>query len=108
MLNSITAYCESKGLQLILECNTNAHDVIRDSTDTNPRSEFLLYFISGKKLIVINRGVKATFVTKTQKAVLDITLSMPQLREHNNVTLAYVLEHGTLKKRLGKERSSKS
>lgn len=74
ILSEIVAYCEEKGLQLILGGDVNAHHFAWGSTNVNSRGESLFNFITAQNLVIMNKGNIPTFVTKTRKEVLDITL----------------------------------
>ncbi|XP_037930669.1 uncharacterized protein LOC119665518 [Teleopsis dalmanni] len=61
-------------LPLILGCDSNAHKEVWGSTNANIRGEYLLEFITSKKLEICNVGNTPTFVTILRKEVLDITI----------------------------------
>ena len=64
-----------KGRPLVIGCDSNAHNVIWGSKDTNERGEFLMNFILNNDLVINNRGSEPTFSNKVRSEVIDITLS---------------------------------
>lgn len=69
--------CESKNIQLMLGCDSNAHHLVWGSTGTNRRGECLLEFIISSRLEVANCGNEPTFVTSVRREVIDITMASP-------------------------------
>ena len=73
-IQNLVAYCENKGLPLLIGCDANAHHTVWGSTDVNERGELLLEYLSTTTLEVANIGREPTFVTRRMKQVLDLTL----------------------------------
>ncbi|XP_037929185.1 uncharacterized protein LOC119666118 [Teleopsis dalmanni] len=73
-VDKLVNYCERIKLPLMLGCDSNAHNEVWGSTKTNIRGEYLLEFITSKKLEICNVGNTPTFVTISRKEVLDITI----------------------------------
>ncbi|XP_036336902.1 uncharacterized protein LOC118747013 [Rhagoletis pomonella] len=59
---------------LILGGDANAHHHTWGSSDDNERGESLFDFILSSKLVIANRGNDPTFITKSRREVLDVTL----------------------------------
>lgn len=76
---SVIDYCKVNKLPLISGIDTNAHHYAWGSTDINSRGDDLLEFIIATDLTIMNVGNKPTFVTKTRKEVLDISLCTQDL-----------------------------
>lgn len=72
---------ESRGHQLVVCCDANAHHPIWGSTDTNERGETLLEFLLSTNLYICNRGSEPTFVTSRRQEVLDLTLVSDSLSD---------------------------
>ncbi len=67
------------GHHVIMCCDSNAHNTIWGSTDTNDRGESLLEFVISTNLIICNRGNAPTFVTSNRQEVLDVTFASDTL-----------------------------
>jgi hypothetical protein len=74
IVKNLIDFCQRKKLPLIIGCDANSHYTLWASTDVNPRGEELLDYINTTNMCVINQGHKPTFITKTRREVLDITL----------------------------------
>jgi ribonuclease HI len=74
MFRALNTYSKVKNIPIIMGGDANAHHIIWGSTDTNHRGEILLEYLATTDLILKNRGVEATFVTRNRAEVLDITL----------------------------------
>lgn len=62
-------------LQLLTGIDANAHNEAWGSTNTNSRGECLLDYFVVKDLSLLNEGSEPTFITKTRKEVIDITVA---------------------------------
>lgn len=95
-------YCRAANLQLIMGADSNAHNIVWGSTNTNNRGEYLLEFIISNDLCVLNQGNEPTFDNGRRKEVIDITLATsritneitgwhvsrePSLSDHNYIEL---------------------
>lgn len=74
VVEDLVNHCNLSKTPLVMSCDANAHNVLWGSTDTNVRGTQVAEFISAHNLFILNRGNKPTFVTRTRKEVLDITL----------------------------------
>ncbi|XP_070499431.1 uncharacterized protein [Chironomus tepperi] len=98
---NLVEFCKKGGLNLIVGCDANAHNVVWGSSDTNKRGESLLDFLLIKELIVLNEGNEPTFSNSIREEVLDITFcnrvvcnmvrkwnvsSEPSLSDHRYIT----------------------
>ena len=107
IIQELVAHCESKGINLILGTDANAHHIIWGSSDTNNRGENLLEFIASTNLTICNRGNSPTFSNVIRQEVLDLTLcsmniqwrvhdwkvlNEDMLSDHHPITFAYDLE----------------
>lgn len=65
-----------RGRKFVMGCDSNAHNEIWGSTNTNDRGECLLDFIIEKEITICNRGREPTysFANGSREEVLDITL----------------------------------
>ena len=107
IIQELVAHCESKGINLILGTDANAHHTIWGSSDTNNRGENLLEFIASTNLTICNRGNSPTFSNVIRQEVLDLTLcsmniqwrvhdwkvlNEDMLSDHHPITFVYDLE----------------
>ncbi|XP_073986093.1 uncharacterized protein [Rhodnius prolixus] len=67
-------YCSERRLPLVIGCDANAHHTAWGSSDVNSRGEALLEYLMSTNLVWCNRGHKPTFVTRSRREVLDLTL----------------------------------
>ena len=67
--------CEEDRKPVIIGGDANAHHEVWGSTDINSRGENLLEFILSSSFYVMNKGSNPTFVTRSRREVLDITLA---------------------------------
>ena len=60
-------------MQLIVECDTNAHHIIWGSMDINPRGECLMEYtrMVSTNLSILNKGNEPTFIISNRKEVID-------------------------------------
>lgn len=70
----VIAYCDTKGLPLIVSSDANAHHIIWGSSDINPRGSSLMEYLSSTNLAILNTGNRPTFMVSSREEVLDITL----------------------------------
>ena len=70
----LTLYSESNNIDIVIGCDANAHHLLWGSTDTNDRGLALMDFKIEFKLPIDNKGQEPTFVTRTRREVLDLTL----------------------------------
>ncbi len=71
---NLVEFANSERLGLILCCDSNSHNVVWGSSDTNVRGKLLLDYIVSSKLEICNIGNEPTFMTRVRKEVIDITL----------------------------------
>ena len=69
---NLVDYCNKSGLNLIVGCDANAHNVVWGSSDTNKRGESLMEFLLIKELIVLNEGNEPTFSNSIRQDVIDL------------------------------------
>lgn len=81
---ALVTYCEQNNLQLLMSMDANAHHICWGSSDTNFRGKELLEYFTNTSLVVLNNGNEPTFITKTRKEVIDLTLSTTKLA--NSIT----------------------
>lgn len=67
--------------ETIIGCDANSHHILWGSTDCNERGKLLVDFLSRTNLNIINKGTVPTFVTKSRREVLDITLATPGMTD---------------------------
>lgn len=79
-LRLLEQHCRLSNQQMIVGMDANSHHTTWGSTDINRRGENLLDFIISKNLEILNQGNEPTFMTKTRKEVLDITLASPRIK----------------------------
>lgn len=65
-------HCKSSGRQLITRCNANAHHILCESTDINPRKSLVEYLVTSN-LDVLNRENKPISLI-SHRQVIDLTL----------------------------------
>ena len=73
-VKKLIAECESKGVDLVLGCDANSHNVVWGSSDCNTRGIRLLEYLVTTNLDVLNVGCKPTFRNAVREEVIDITL----------------------------------
>ena len=78
-VTNLVDFCSSFGLNLIVGCDANAHNVVWGSSDTNKRGESLFDFLLIKELIILNEGNEPTFCNSIRQEVIDITFSSKTL-----------------------------
>ena len=83
-LNNLVDFCRRTKKQLIIACDSNAHNVAWGSKDTNARGSQVMDFIVVKDLHILNEGNEPTFVTSIRSEVLDLTISSRQLQHKIN------------------------
>ena len=59
-LRDVVTYCCKNNLQLIIECDANAHHFILGSMNMNPTGEYLLEYLVSTNLYILNRGNEPT------------------------------------------------
>lgn len=70
-------FCKQNNKQFIIGCDANSHHTVWGSTDINNRGEYLYEYISANNIDLCNKGNQPTFITKTRREVLDLTLCSP-------------------------------
>lgn len=70
---------EDTNSEKLIGMDANSHNLLWASTNTNERGKRLLEYFCSTNLLLLNRGNTPTFVTKTRKEVLDLTLATPRL-----------------------------
>jgi hypothetical protein len=76
----VIVYCHRNTLHLIVECDANAHHIICQSMDTNPRGECLMEYLVSTNLNILNNGNEPTFVIRNRKKVIDLTLGTDKIQ----------------------------
>jgi ribonuclease HI len=71
--------CRQSKLPLLIACDSNAHNIVWGSSDTNLRGIHVLDFIVEKDLLILNEGNEPTFLNSTRSEVLDLTICNKQL-----------------------------
>ncbi|KAJ8735608.1 hypothetical protein PYW07_007228 [Mythimna separata] len=74
-LAKVVEYACANNAELLIGCDANAHHTNWGSTDINDRGELLHDFVLTNRLQIVNEGCKPTFVTRSRKEVLDVTLA---------------------------------
>lgn len=72
-VRDLARHCEEKGIEFVVGCDANSHNILWGSTDTNDRGQNILDFIIENNLTIYNTGGEYTFQTKNRKEVLDLT-----------------------------------
>lgn len=73
-LRALVKWCETKGHDLILGGDANAHHSLWGSTDINNRGESLFNYLLSTNLVICNKGNRPTFYNRIREQVIDITL----------------------------------
>lgn len=73
---AVMDYCVNFGMQLVLGCDTNAHNKVWGSVNDNDRGERLLEILLRKDLVAVNVGDEPTWVTRVSRQVLDLTIAI--------------------------------
>jgi hypothetical protein len=74
-MQQLVNFCKQERYQLLLGCDSNAHNIVWGSKDTNIRGESFYDYIEGGGLCILNQGSEPTFSTSTRSEVLDISLA---------------------------------
>ena len=112
LVRNLVQHCEYKSIPLLIGCDANAHNILWNSTNNNPRGEALGDFIISSNLEICNRGHEPTFVVKNRREVLDLTLvsmciteeisdwrvdSTPSLSDHRCIRFKIAKQNSTVK-----------
>ncbi|XP_065365334.1 uncharacterized protein LOC135958358 [Calliphora vicina] len=73
-VRTLVDWCNTRGHDLIIGCDANAHHTLWGSSDINDRGECLLQYLLSTNLSVCNRGNIPTFFNRIREQVIDITL----------------------------------
>jgi hypothetical protein len=73
-MRDITDHCQSRKKQIIIGCDANEHHILWGSICSNPKGESLIKFLVSLSLNILNRVNKPTFVVRSRKEVIDLTL----------------------------------
>jgi len=93
-LIELTKFANSSHKHLIIACDSNAHNVIWGSSDTNSRGSQIFDYILSENLTILNKGNEPTFINSTRREVLDLTLATSFIT--NKITNWSVLGEPTL------------
>jgi hypothetical protein len=73
-LESLVRYCEKEAIQLVVECDCNAHHTAWGSTNCNGRGEAVIEFLNYTTLEIFNWGKEPTFCTSVRREGKNVTL----------------------------------
>ena len=93
-LCALVDFCKQAKIQLLIACDSNAHNIAWGSKDTNVRGTHVLDFVVEKDLHILNEGNEPTFINSIRSEVLDLTICTKQLI--NKITRWHVTEAITL------------
>jgi len=74
-LEQLVSHCESKGLSLVITCDSNSHYTARGSSEYNARGIRLLEYLATTGLEIANIRFEPTFVAGNKRTIIDITLA---------------------------------
>jgi ribonuclease HI len=74
LLTSIVEEAEQRKAFIVVGGDANAHHEAWGSTGNNQRGNDLLDYLVSTNMMLVNRGNEPTFVTRSRREVLDITL----------------------------------
>ena len=74
ILGDLVKHCERKKLPLVVGTDCNSHHTAWGSSDLNSRGSTLHEFILSMNHLILNEGLKPTFVTRRRSEKIDITL----------------------------------
>ena len=74
-LKQLADFCSTHKMPLFVGCDSNSHNTVWGSTNTNDRGVKLLDFLVANRLDVLNSGNEPTFSTPQRSEVLDITIA---------------------------------
>jgi hypothetical protein len=63
-------YCKNENLDLVMECDSNAHHTTWGNTNFNDRGEALLEFLNSSNFVILNQGNEPTFCSGSGLEVL--------------------------------------
>ena len=72
-------FCKVNDLRILVGIDSNSHNVIWGSSNTNPRGICVMNFIASHDLMILNRGSRPTFSNILREEVIDLTLCSPSL-----------------------------
>ena len=78
----LVSYCATRGWGIIKGSDVNSHNSVWNSTDTNLRGEYLLYYILGTNLTICNCGSETMFAISTREEVIDLTLTSRNMEQY--------------------------
>jgi len=73
-LERLVEHCTREKIPFIIGSYANAHHTLWGSTNVNERGNDLLEWLIGTNLTPINHGHQPTFVTRSRREILDVTL----------------------------------
>ena len=94
ILENLVTHCKTNNLPFLAGCDSNAHNIIWGSKDTNRRGERLLDFLLSNDLEIANQGNEPTFMSKRGQSLIDITMMSPCILP--NLKNWHVSTHETL------------
>lgn len=74
-------HAATSGLDLVLGCDTNAHNMVWGCRETNKRGKILLEYVASSGLMIANIGSEPTFHSRVGQSVIDLTLFSNGMRE---------------------------
>jgi hypothetical protein len=66
-LEDLVRYCEKEKVQLLVGCESNAHNTAWGSTNCNGRGEALIKFLNSTTLEILNRGNEPNFCNSVRR-----------------------------------------
>ena len=76
-LIKLVNFCNQNKYSHILGCDSNAHNTVWGSCDTNRRGEVPFDFLLSNDLEVANTGTEPTFVSSRSQSFIDLTITTP-------------------------------
>ena len=92
-IKKLVNFCKTSNKHLIIGCDSNAHNVLWCSKDTNTRGAHILDFILSNNLSLLNMGNEPTFINSVRSEVLDLTLASSFMQ--HKITDWHVLDEPT-------------
>ena len=80
-LKQLVSHCESKGLSLVITCDSNSQYTAWGSSEYNARGIRLLEYLATTGLEIANIRFEPTFVAGNKRTIIDITLASETLMQ---------------------------
>lgn len=81
LLRNLVLHCQVNKLELVIGCDSNAHNKLWGDKITDERGCKMLDFMNISNLTWLNRGCNPTFRSGSNESVIDLTLATPTIEK---------------------------